>query len=52
MALVNLAPDIIEAILFLPQVEHGRDLIVIRDVLPIAAEVDWTRQRRIWRDLA
>ncbi len=50
-ALVNLAPEIIEAWLFLLPIEHGRDPIVLREVLPIAVEVDWTKQRRMWKDL-
>jgi hypothetical protein len=49
MALVNLAPDIIEALLFLPPVERGRDPVVLRDVLPIGMVVDWGRQRRMWK---
>jgi hypothetical protein len=52
MVLVNLAPDIIEALLFLPPVERGRDPMVLRDVLPIAAAVDWGKQRRMWRRFA
>ena len=48
MNLVNLAPDLQEAILFLPRVERGRDPVVLRDVLPIAAVLDWRKQRRRW----
>jgi hypothetical protein len=46
-----LAPDIQEAILFLPLVERGRDPIVLRDLLPIAVSLDWNRQRRKWDQL-
>src|SRR5262249_54364374 len=52
VSLVYLAPDIQEALLLLPAVEQGRDPIILRDLLPIAAEPDWHRQRRHWRELA
>jgi hypothetical protein len=48
MSLLHLAPDLQEAILFLPRVERGRDPVVLRDVLPIAAVLDWRKQRRRW----
>ena len=48
MSLLQLAPDLQEAILFLPRVERGRDPVVLRDVLPIAAVLDWRKQRRRW----
>ena len=51
MNLVNLAPDIQEAILFLPRTEHGRDPIHLRLLQPIASTIDWKKQRRMWRDL-
>ena len=51
MSLLQLAPDIQEAILFLPLVERGRDPIVLRDLLPIAVSLDWHRQRRKWDQL-
>ena len=49
--LVLLAPDIQEAILFLPAVKCGSDPIVERDVRPIAAEPDWGKQRALWSRL-
>jgi hypothetical protein len=52
MSLLNLAPDIQEAILFLPRVERGRDAIKLADLMPIAMELDWKRQRRRWRAIA
>jgi hypothetical protein len=52
MNLLCLAPDIQESLLFLAPVERGRDPLVLRDLLPIAAEPDWQRQRRKWRELA
>lgn len=51
MNLLSLAPDIQEAILLLPPVEHGRDSISERELRPIAAEIDWVAQRRIFRIL-
>lgn len=52
VSLAYLAPDIQEAILFLPRTVRGRDPVILHDVLPIAAEVDWRRQRRLWQRLA
>ena len=48
MNLLNLAPDIQEQLLFLPEVEHGRDPVKEWQVRPVAAEVDWGRQRGMW----
>ena len=50
--LLNLAPDIQEAILLLPPVEKGRDPITERELRPIAAVPDWQKQRRMWRRIA
>lgn len=49
MNLMNLAPDIQEAILFLPATERGRESITERDLRPISALADWRMQRRMWR---
>ena len=49
MNLVHLAPDIQEALLFLPPTLRGRDAIILADVQPIAAAFDWRKQRRLWR---
>ena len=49
--LTLLAPDIQEAVLFLPTVEHGLDPLTERDLRPIAAEPDWSRQRALWAAL-
>jgi len=49
--LTLLAPDIQEAILFLPPVHQGPDAIIERDLRPIAGEPDWTRQRMLWAAL-
>jgi hypothetical protein len=51
MSLLYLAPDIQEAILFLPRVERGGDPVVLHELLPIAGAVDWAKQRRLWRRL-
>ena len=47
--LLSLAPNIQEAILFLPRVESGRDLVSERDLRPMAAVANWREQRRMWR---
>jgi hypothetical protein len=52
VSLVNLAPDIVEDLLFQPAVTSGRDPLILRDVLPIAAVTDWAKQRRMWRALS
>lgn len=49
MNLLHLAPDLQEAILHLSAVRGGRDPITEHDLRPIAAEVDWDMQRRLWR---
>ncbi|MCB9838232.1 MAG: hypothetical protein H6813_02740 [Phycisphaeraceae bacterium] len=51
MNLLHLAPDIQETILFLPPVTEGRDPITERDLRPIAAEIDWRRQRWAWKSI-
>ena len=52
MNLLQLAPEIQEAILFLPRTQKGRDPIREIMVRPIAAEPDWRKQRRLWKCLA
>lgn len=49
MNMINLAPDIQQAILALPLTTEGRDLIKEWQVRPIAAEPDWRKQRFLWR---
>lgn len=51
MNLLCLAPDIQEAILFLPPVNSGRDPIKELMLRPIAATPDWRKQRKLWRTL-
>jgi hypothetical protein len=50
LSLIHLAPDIQEEILFLQGGRRGDDLL-LADLLPIAAMVDWAGQRRRWRTL-
>ena len=52
MNLLLLAPDIQEAILFLTRTVKGRDPIRERHIRPIAAEIEWRRQRDWWGRLA
>src|SRR6516165_6228499 len=49
--LIHLAPDIQEALLFLPPTQRGRDAIILADLQPIATAFDWRKQRRLWRKL-
>ncbi len=51
MNLLMLAPDIQEAILFLPRVESGRDPINLPRVQRIALTPDWRKQRKMWGEL-
>lgn len=48
MKLLQLAPDIQEAILFLPLIASGKDSITERDLRPIASTSDWQKQRAMW----
>ena len=52
LALLCLAPDIQEAILFLPRTVRGRDPIQMYDLLPLTTVLDWKTQRRLWEALA
>jgi hypothetical protein len=49
--LLYLAPDLQEALLFLPPTARGRDPLILADLMPIAATLDWRKQRRLWRQL-
>lgn len=40
-----------EELLFLPQIERGKDSLLERHLRPIAAVPDWCKQRRMWREL-
>ena len=52
MALLSLAPEIQEEILFLPRTVKGRDPITERDLRPITTALDWEHQREMWAELA
>lgn len=49
MNLNHLAPDIQEALLFLPRVTRGREPIHERLLRPVCAEADWRQQQRMFR---
>lgn len=49
--LLNLAPDIQEAILFHPPVTGDREAVAERAVRAIAGEPDWGKQREAWSRL-
>ncbi|HEX8912205.1 MAG TPA: hypothetical protein VF796_07580 [Humisphaera sp.] len=49
MNLTLLAPDLQEALLFLPPVTGGRDPVKEWQVRPVAAQPVWGDQRRLWR---
>ena len=51
MNLLHLAPDIQEAILFLPRTDGSRAPIAERHLRPIAAVIDWRKQRRMWEEI-
>ena len=51
MNLLQLAPDLQEALLFLPRTERGRDPHILTDLQPIAALLDWRKQRLLWQRL-
>jgi hypothetical protein len=49
--LLCLAPDIQEAILFLPPTRQGHDPIILRDLQAVALTPDWRKQRKMWSKL-
>lgn len=51
MNLLLLAPDIQEALLFLPRTKRGRDPLRLQQLQPIALTTEWQKQRRMWRRL-
>jgi hypothetical protein len=50
MNLLQLAPDLQERLLFLGRPERGRDPVPLARLQPIAAVLDWRKQRRRWRE--
>lgn len=51
MNLLHLAPDIQEAVLYLPLVVHGRDPITEHDLRAVTSRVEWQAQRAMWKSL-
>jgi hypothetical protein len=51
VALVQLAPDLQEQVLFLQRPSRGHTVPLLRQVLHVAAALDWDEQRRRWRRL-
>ena len=51
MNLLHLAPDIQEAILFLPKIHKGRDSIHPDNLQGLASILDWNMQRRRWNEM-
>jgi hypothetical protein len=49
MNLLYLAPDVQEAILFLPAGERGREAITEKQLRLLTATASWPEQRGIWR---
>lgn len=48
MDLLSLAPDIQEAVLFLPPVRNGRDPITEQDIRSITLSLDWAAQSEMF----
>jgi len=51
LSLLNLAPDLQEQVLFLRHPRCGRAPVALRQVLGVAALLDWPEQRRRWHKL-
>ena len=51
LSLLQLAPDLQEQLLFLQRPARGRVVLTLRQVLHVAAALDWPEQRRRWRHL-
>ena len=51
MRLLSLSPEIQEDLLFLPRTLSGRDPIHLRQLLSVAAVLDWQRQIVLWKAL-
>ncbi len=48
MSLLNLAPDIQEELLYLPEESQGKAAIPEKLLRPLTTELDWKVQRRMW----
>ena len=51
MNLLHLAPDLQEALLFLPRTIKGNDPIHEKMLRPVTLEFNWPRQRAMWKTL-
>jgi hypothetical protein len=51
VSLLHLAPDVQEQVLFLQRPARGRQAPTLRQLLSVAAVLDWHEQRRRWRKL-
>jgi hypothetical protein len=51
MNLLSPAPDIQEELLFLSVVTTARAPVLLCDLQPVARELDWRAQRRLWQKL-
>jgi len=51
MNLLNLAPEIQEELLFLKKTPSGRDPVSEWDLRQLVTEIEWTKQRRVWKKL-
>ena len=51
LSLLNLAPDLQEHLLFLQCPRRGRAPLTLRQLVRVAAALDWPEQRRRWRQL-
>ena len=51
VSLLHLAPDLQEHLLFLQRPARGRQALTLRQVLTVAAALEWPEQRRRWRKL-
>jgi hypothetical protein len=52
VSLLNLAPDVQEHVLFSQRPTRGRQQVpTLRQLLSVAAALDWDEQRRRWRKL-
>ncbi len=51
MNLLQLAPDLQEAVLFLPRVERGRSPLHLAHLQPITGQLEWPKQRLFWKRL-
>ena len=51
MSLLNLAPEIQEELLCLPEVMQGKAAIHERLLRPLTTEIDWRVQRMMWKGI-